>query len=174
MQSAKKDTFKHSQLYKGEKEMMIQKKEKGFTLIELMIVVAIIGILAAIAVPNFVSYRNRSRVAAAVGTCESIRGAMAGYASDSNGNLFLDEDQLTGGWEDLASALNSNGASLKPTALEQGMTMEIYDAWAVSGTGDDPEEYYFIFSTNGVPSTQTGRLIEVRSSGITRYSGEVS
>jgi type IV pilus assembly protein PilA len=35
------------------------KKEKGFTLIELMIVVAIIGILSAIAVPNFLSYRTK-------------------------------------------------------------------------------------------------------------------
>ena len=56
----------------------------GFTLIELLIVVAIIGVLAAIAVPNFLNAQIRAKVARAEAELRSIRTAMEAYRIDNN------------------------------------------------------------------------------------------
>jgi len=59
-------------------------KKKGFTLIELLIVVAIIGILAAIAVPNFLNAQMRAKVARAKSDLKAISTGMEMYNMDNN------------------------------------------------------------------------------------------
>ncbi len=60
-----------------------RKNEKGFTLIELLIVVAIIGILAAIAIPQFASYRQKAFDSAAQADLRTMRTDLEGYFTEN-------------------------------------------------------------------------------------------
>ena len=63
-------------------KMMNKKDEKGFTLIELMIVIAIIGILAAIAIPQFSAYRMKAYNSSAQSDVRNIATAQEAYFVD--------------------------------------------------------------------------------------------
>jgi type IV pilus assembly protein PilA len=74
---------------------MHTRNEKGFTLIELMIVIAIIGILAAIAIPQFSAYRTRSYNSAAQSDVRNIATAQEAYYVDKS-SYANDYTDLTG------------------------------------------------------------------------------
>ena len=61
----------------------IPRREAGFTLVEIMIVVAIIGLLAAIAIPNFVRARARSQATSCINNLHQIDGAVTEWALEN-------------------------------------------------------------------------------------------
>ncbi|MND92790.1 Fimbrial protein precursor [compost metagenome] len=127
--------------------------QKGFTLVELMIVVAIIGILSAVAIPKYADYSSRARATAAKAELVSIKtavnlcivetGAVKGCDQNTNGipETFTATRNITGGYsvkngviKATSGATNDGGTALTieltPNLTAGAGNME----WTESGT----------------------------------------
>lgn len=123
---------------------MVRNKQKGFTMIELMIVVAIIGILAAIALPKFADMIEKSREGSTKGNVGALKSANSIYYGDQQGiwpttlnsatqyrySLYLDNipqvkvtgkfDNTTGNNTPVGSNVSMMAAGVVPAAANNG------------------------------------------------------
>jgi|SRR5580765_6862236 len=75
---------------------MKKNNEKGFSLVELLVVVIIIAIVAAIAIPNLLASRRAANEASAISTLRTIHSAQATYNASTSPNTYSTGTQLTG------------------------------------------------------------------------------
>ena len=122
--------------------MNIQRKQQGFTLIELMIVIAIVGILAAIALPAYQDYTVRAKVSEGLAAMAEAKTTIAEYYSANNSFPSLDAAGInTNPDTDIVASLiySSTGnlplldAQIKAAVIPNGTAGETY-SFVLSGT----------------------------------------
>ncbi len=110
----------------------MRKKQHGFTLIELMIVVAIIAILAAIAIPNYLNYRYKARTSEAKSNVGAINTLQEAYASESNDYIISQANP------DVANIWNGAGSTWTAGGYLEGIGFKtkgtVYYAYSVGDT----------------------------------------
>jgi len=115
--------------------MKFKKGQKGFTLIELMIVIAIIGILAAIAIPQFTAYRQRGFNAAAQSDLRNAATAQEAYYTDGQTYTSAVADLTPRGY---APSANVTMTTISGTTSGYTMTTQHTSgasSWTLAGPG---------------------------------------
>ena len=118
----------------------MRKNQKGFTLIELMIVVVIIGILAAIAIPNFIAMQSRAKEGSTKANMHTFQLAAEDYGVQHDGVYATSVDSI-------AKLLPSGGANFKnPFTGQTANSYELAGAWSRAPVASNSGEVVYIDS----------------------------
>lgn len=133
---------------------LIKARNSGFTLIELMIVVAIIGILASIAYPSYLDYVERARRSDAQGALLGLANAMERHHTANNTYLG-------------AGAPNTGAPSIFPDEVPRDGTVKYYDLTITAATATT----YTLRATPKNAQAGDG-VMELTSTGIKRWDSD--
>jgi len=139
-------------------------RASGYSLIELVVVIAVITILAVVSIPTFLSYRDKSRVSSVMGSSDAIRSALAGYASSQ---ITTSYPGAIADYDSLVTLVNENGGQLETTSLKSGFTLQDYVPLDLEGDGEY-ESYTLTVRVNNVPDTKPGWCVVITPSAITK------
>jgi prepilin-type N-terminal cleavage/methylation domain-containing protein len=144
----------------------MKNRQKGFSLIELLIVVAIILIIAAIAIPNLLRSKMAANESSAVGSLRSLNTACVTYSTSYGG--FPTSLTVLGG-EGSGSGPSSTSAQLIDNVLQSGVKSG-YNFTFSAGTADSAGniDYYVINANPVTPGTTGLRYFFTDQSGVIR------
>ena len=150
-------------------------RKPGFTLIELMIVVAIIAIIAAIAIPNLLRSRMGANEAGAAGATRTISTAQAGY--QAAGFTDVDSDGV-GDFGTLAQLANPDGSGSSPPYVDDVLGLGMKHGYGFRvivtlGSATTVPSYTCIAAPLA-PGSSGYRMYFVDESGLIRYTADGS